>query len=438
MKNKTIATLLVLLTSTTFAFAGGAFDESIQKISWDVAHKYYGQECIVYGTVVAAKDIGSRCFLNFHKDFRTNFTVVIESKNYDRFPEKPDSLYAGKHVRVVGEVIEFKGKPEIVIKSPDEIQIVDNPDPAKGVPVEAETQKTTSPAVEKRQPAKPVSTWKPSADGTIRIATFNLFNLFDNVDDPYNNEEPLPGKDTKEIKLLADRIRKANADIVAVQEVENRQILEELVNKYLPEMGYRDVVLFEGNNKRGIDVGLISRYPLGKTTSYRHLDFVDGNGKPMRFRRDLLQVNVRPKGFTDFDVFVVHLKSKGGGEAQTLPTRLGEATAARTIFDDLLKSDRNKAFVVCGDFNDTYDSKPLQQIVGTGPMALKNLFGDIPEAERITYNKEPYRSMIDFLLVSPAMADMYVKGSYEILYGSVASGGSDHNPVVATFKLKRQ
>ena len=72
-------------------------------------------------------------------------------------------------------------------------------------------------------------------------------------------------------------------------------------------------------------------------------------------------------------------------------------------------------------------------------MALKNLFGDIPEAERITYNKEPYRSMIDFLLVSPAMADMYVKGSYEIhLQATVASGGSDHNPVVATFKLKRQ
>ena len=438
MKRKMTLSLLALLATATIAFAEHSFDESTQKISWADAHKYYGQECIVYGTVVAAKDIGSRCFLNFHKDHRNHFTIMIASKDYDKFPGNPTSLYADKHVRVIGEVIEFQGKPEIIVKSPDAIEIVDDPDPSKGVPVAPAVKKGSKPKPGKKRTPRSATTWKPATDGTIRVATFNLLNLFDNVDDPYNDEERLPGKDAREIKLLAERFRMANADIVAVQEVENRQVLEEFVNTYVPDMGYTDVVLFEGNNKRGIDVGLISRYPLGATTSYRHLDFVDGKGNPMRFRRDLLQVNVRPEGFKEFDVFVVHFKSKGGGAAKTLPIRVGEAKAARMIFDELLKTDRQKAFVVCGDFNDTYDSKPLQQLVGSGPRALKNLFGEIAKADRVTYNKKPYRSMIDFLLVSPAMADAYVKDSYEIIQGTVESSGSDHNPVVATFKLKKQ
>jgi hypothetical protein len=54
----------------------------------------------------------------------------------------------------------------------------------------------------------------------------------------------------------------------------------------------------------------------------------------------------------------------------------------------------------------------------------------------VTYNKEPHRTVIDFMLCSPAMARQFVKGSYRNPQGSVESTGSDHNPISATFRMK--
>jgi exonuclease III len=67
---------------------------------------------------------------------------------------------------------------------------------------------------------------------------------------------------------------------------------------------------------------------------------------------------------------------------------------------------------------------------------LKSFADEVPEDQRITYNKEPYRSMIDFILCSPGMASRYVKGSFGIHTGTVESSGSDHNPISARFRIK--
>jgi len=144
---------------------------------------------------------------------------------------------------------------------------------------------------------------------------------------------------------------------------------------------------------------------------------------------------LQPPGAPAFDVYVVHLKSKLGGD-ETIPVRMGEAGAIRRILDERLRADPEARFLLCGDFNDTLESRPVQAILGTGPTALMNVATEIPEADRISYNREPYRSMIDFILCSPAMGAAYVKGSARILQGSVETLGSDHNPVSASFRLR--
>jgi exonuclease III len=65
------------------------------------------------------------------------------------------------------------------------------------------------------------------------------------------------------------------------------------------------------------------------------------------------------------------------------------------------------------------------------------LFEQLTEQQRVTYNQEPYREMIDFILVSPGMAERYVAGSYEIRDGSLQESGSDHNPVYCRFRTRR-
>ncbi len=414
------------------------FDSNLPQISWSQTAEYYGKRCVVYGTVVGSKNIGSRCFLNFDKDFRTTFTGVIPSGLFSQFPSAPESLFRGKHVRIVGEVIKFKDKPEIVLTSANEIQIVDSPTPpADGATVAAKTvAKTVTPTIAKPAyivPGKP----KVLTDGLVKIATFNVLNLFDNYDDPYTDSESYPGKRDAEVVNLAKTIRHADADVLALQEVENRGGLENFVATQLSDMGYTDIVLIEGNNRRGIDVALVSRLPVGEVTSHRHVDFKSADGQDMRFQRDLLQVSIEPDGFNPFDVFVVHLKSKHGGADKSRPIRIGEALAARRKIDRILARDPQAAFVICGDFNDTFDSEPVQRLVGSGDTKLIAFFDDLPEDQRITYNRS-YLSMIDFILASPAMAAQYAPKSYDVILGTVESSGSDHNLVSAQFKLAKR
>ncbi len=428
-----LSLLLLSFACVAPASAAGSFDQDIPHISWSDAPQYYGQRCVVYGTVVLTKDIGSRTFLNFHEDYRKHFTVVINRELYDDFSEAPEQRYRGKHVRVAGEVIDFNGTPEIVLADGADIEIIDDPTPPAGGAARGAEAATPSPTP---QPAKPTPARRSRvrADGVVRIATFNVLNLFDDHDDPYVENERLPGKDDAEVKLLAGNVRALDADVVAFQEVENRPFLQQFVDQHLGDLGYSDTVLIEGNNERGIDVGLISRLPVGPVTSYRHLDFKADNGEPMRFQRDLLRVHIMPPGHAAFDVYVVHLKSKYGGAEKSLPLRMGEARTIRKLLDERLKADPDALFVICGDFNDTIDSKPLQHLVGEGPQALKSFYEDLPSDKRITYNRN-HLSMIDFIFASPAMGKLYQKNSYAVKLGTVESSGSDHNPVVAAFKL---
>ena len=89
-----------------------------------------------------------------------------------------------------------------------------------------------------------------------------------------------------------------------------------------------------------------------------------------------------------------------------------------------------------GDFNDQWDSPTLKTIVGSGSTALQLPLSEAEIKSLVTYNREPHRSMIDFILCSSTMAKACVPGSYRTVPGSIEATGSDHNPVVAWFELE--
>jgi len=64
------------------------------------------------------------CFLNFHPEWQHTFTAVIFASRFDAFPPKPEEHYRGKTVRVTGLVRDYEGKPEIVLESPDQIEVI--------------------------------------------------------------------------------------------------------------------------------------------------------------------------------------------------------------------------------------------------------------------------------------------------------------------------
>lgn len=98
-------------------------DEGV--ISYLDAGKYIGQTKTVEGTVVKTFRYtkGNVIFLDFHDPYQGYFTVVIWSSDWDKFPFAPEVYYKGKEVRVTGEIIEYKGTPEIVVRDPSQIEV---------------------------------------------------------------------------------------------------------------------------------------------------------------------------------------------------------------------------------------------------------------------------------------------------------------------------
>jgi micrococcal nuclease len=119
----TLAALIVLYAAKVWLAPAGSARES-GVVPWQEAAKHYEEYVTVEGRVVVTRNTGKVCFLNFDHDWRRTFTAVIFASRFDAFPERPEEHYRDKRVQVTGLVREYKGKPEIVLNSPEQIEIV--------------------------------------------------------------------------------------------------------------------------------------------------------------------------------------------------------------------------------------------------------------------------------------------------------------------------
>ncbi|MEM8946817.1 MAG: endonuclease/exonuclease/phosphatase family protein [Planctomycetota bacterium] len=410
------AIVLLLLSAVTLPTYGQNVidkDEGVSTIYWSDAADAIGDVAYVCGKVVGVRDIGTITFINFDDNRPPKFTAVVFDDYYGKFPDQIKTLYEGKIVKIRGQITTHRDRPQIVLTSPDQIEVIDAL-PSK---------------------VKPKRRAREATSDQLVIATFNLLNLFDEVDSPYYADETTPAKPREQLESAAKAIRKINADIIAFQEVESRGYLTRFRDAFLRNMGYDHVVHYEGNDLRGIDVCLMSRVPVGPVESHRHVKFSGPDGRQRSMSRDLLSVKLLPPGKSPIEIWVLHLKSNSGGREFAEPVRLAEAQYLRQQLDRRLTTDPDAQILLMGDFNDLWGSPTLETIVGTGATALQLPLSEAAIKSLVTYNREPRRSMIDFILCSPAMAKQYVPGSYRTVPGSVEKTGSDHNPVVAWFEL---
>lgn len=86
------------------------------------------------------------------------------------------------------------------------------------------------------------------------------------------------------MQRLADTILQVGngrgPDILIVEEVENIRVLKQLNSKYLTAAGYQTVVLKEGEDERGIDVGILSRFPLAEPEQLHLIEFTPDASNP--------------------------------------------------------------------------------------------------------------------------------------------------------------
>ena len=182
-------------------------------------------------------------------------------------------------------------------------------------------------------------------------------------------------EDTEEI---ARRIRDVmNVDVLAVQEVEHIEILKQFNQRYLGGL-YPYVVLVEGNDQRLIDVGILSKLPIGAITS--HQTAVHPEKPDQRvFSRDLLQVEIlnhnREKLFT---LYNKHLKShyvpfNQDQEQGAIAANQRRRRQAETIARVISRMERpNSRFILTGDMNDPPNSDFLTPMLTIDGQPLLN------------------------------------------------------------------
>jgi len=167
--------------------------------------------------------------------------------------------------------------------------------------------------------------------GSLRIVFWNVHNLFDTINDPRTQDDDYTPAGREEwtearlqakLKALALVIRELNPDIAGLAEVENIDVLRRLG----AEAGYEHAYLIEKGDRRGIDIGVLSKIPLRAVQN-------TGPG------RGILRLN-----HCGFTIAFAHWKSKMGGSRQTSQKREAAAQFTAGLGGPML---------ILGDFNES-------------------------------------------------------------------------------------
>lgn len=317
----------------------------------------------------------------------------------------------------------------------------------------------------------------------VKIATYNVENLFDMIYEGTEYEEYIPNGDwgwTEEmyrtkLRNTATVIRGIGADIIGLQEIESERTLKDLKAEINRQGLYYPYYAFAKTRNSAVNVALLSRYPIQSALKHP----VNYSGK----YRDILEAKIiideKP-----LRVFVNHWKSKSGPESERIE-------CAKRLLLRLKELPDNEPYILIGDFNSHYEehriflkSRKLNDTDGvTGinhilktvdeneePItyaALKNngeyrynLWYELGKEERWSHQFKGRGEGLDNIIIPHSLADgkgiEYIEGSFkrfapDYLFDKnkvyrwqqsrrypkhhLGEGYSDHIPVYARLKL---
>ena len=253
---------------------------------------------------------------------------------------------------------------------------------------------------------------------TVRIATFNVENLFarfqfkSNTDadaavkDGWRSDQTKFAVNDEESKHITGALlNDVDADILCLQEVEGLDVLKRFRSQYLGgRRAYPYGLVIDGNDPRRIDVAVLSKLPIVSARSWQHLPYNRG----YVFSRDCLECDVEVPDGSRLTVYNNHFKSMIGGRGHTKPKRVRQSKAVRELIKGRFGTragQNGNQFVVCGDFNDYRGT-------GSGITALtdwaevQDMVRRLPQGEEWTHHwsRQDEYSQLDYLLLSDSLA----------------------------------
>ena len=211
----------------------------------------------------------------------------------------------------------------------------------------------------------------------------------------------------------AQVVRDIGADVISVVECEGRSALMQFSYGLLPAVKaqpYDQVMLIDGNDDRGIDVGLMARggYRIGWMRS--HVDDISSHGGRI-FSRDCPEYAVWTPGGETVWLLPNHFKSKGYGRQDASDARRWlQAEAVRRIYARL-QAEGAAYIAVMGDLNDTPESEALAPLLAETDLRDIATHPAYDDGGRPgTYANCTGAEKIDYLLLSPALFERVQAG----------------------------
>ena len=259
---------------------------------------------------------------------------------------------------------------------------------------------------------------------TLKIATYNVENLFDLKKDGYEYPEYIPNTKanwnakTYKIKLqnISKVIKDIDADIIALQEIESLQSLKDLRYALKQKGLYYQYFKIANRKSTSIKVAILSKVPfiytkeVIVTSSYKY--------------RNILEVKLNIKN-RELYLFVNHWKAKSGPESQRI-------ISAKALRKRLKEIGHDKNIILLGDFNSDYEEyikfkrkrrhndtngkTGINHVLKTIPEKnnFYNLWYDTNKDKRWTYIFRGKKEALDNILISKSLkekSNIYYKES---------------------------
>lgn len=234
----------------------------------------------------------------------------------------------------------------------------------------------------------------------FKVANYNVENLFDVHSDGGEYEEYQPhnkhgwNEAMLQIKIanIARVITDIDADIIALEEVENKAVLQRL-NAALGSHAYPYLFYPPKKPRVNIETALLSRFPIENTSTIAMKD------QPRGIHRITLKIDHR-----SLDVYINHWPAQKEKEEERL-------IYATTLHNALLKEE-GREYLLLGDFNSPYQ---MQKDWGLGfvtilkagdhQSTLYNLWYDLPQTQRYSHSYGKQKATLDHIVIPKTLKD---------------------------------
>ncbi|OFX76319.1 MAG: hypothetical protein A2X12_09200 [Bacteroidetes bacterium GWE2_29_8] len=223
-----------------------------------------------------------------------------------------------------------------------------------------------------------------SQNRIITIASYNVENIFDTINQPNNDDEFTPdgknkwtqkryNKKINDIAYVISEIGKELSnkapDIIGLCEVENRTVVKDIIaTETLKKYNYQ-ILHFDSPDKRGVDVAMIYNPLIFKLINCIPITLTIPEKKDF-YTRDMLLATGNIESQT-FHFIICHWPSRRGGEKKSKTLRIAAAQLCKKTVDSLITINPNANIVIMGDFNDNPDNESIYKFLNAKKDSIK-------------------------------------------------------------------